>query len=507
MDPETVVRTARLEFAGEDHLVADLAHRHVEIVNAGERVGHLVEFVVMGGEKRLGPLARLMQVLGNGPRDGNAVVGTRAAAYLVQNDQAALRDIVQDVGRLIHLDHEGRFARGQVVRRPHPGEDPVDHPETCAARRHITAHLRHQADQGRLTQQSGLTGHVRSGDHHDLLRLPVEGDAVGNVRLFGRQTPFDDRMAAVDDLDVGSLVHLGTTVLVLLGDRGHRKQAIGLGYHAGIFLNGGDVLPALLHQGGVKAGFDLGDAILGAEDLGFEFLEFGRDVPFGRDGGLLADPVGRHLVLVRITHLDVIAEHVVEPDLERGDAGAFGLLLDDAREDRLVGMQHRAQFVQLGIGPLGDHPALGQLGGRIRSQGAADRGAEFATAVHRLGHLYQQRAVARLSEDVFHRGADFERSAQGRELLRVDAPRGHLPRQALHIGHRSDVAAQFVRLFLLRKEVFHRSLPAADRLDVLEREHQPAAQHPRSHRADGAIQHIEQGGGVFTGPPHRRSTP
>ncbi len=40
--------------------------------------------------------------------------------------------MVQDVGRLDHLDHEGALAGGQLVLRADAGEDAVDQPDLAA---------------------------------------------------------------------------------------------------------------------------------------------------------------------------------------------------------------------------------------------------------------------------------------------------------------------------------------------------------------------------------------
>ena len=62
-----------------------------------------------------------------------------------------LRDVarVQDVGGLLHLDHEGGLAAGDVVGRADPREEAIDDRQLGAARRHERAGLGHQAEQRR----------------------------------------------------------------------------------------------------------------------------------------------------------------------------------------------------------------------------------------------------------------------------------------------------------------------------------------------------------------------
>ena len=70
------------------------------------------------------------------------------------------------------------------------------------------------------------------------------------------------------------------------------------------------------------------DLLLGAEHFGFVFLELRRDVALGAREGLAPFVVGRDPLPMRVRDFDVVAEHPVEPDLERRDPGAlaFGRL-------------------------------------------------------------------------------------------------------------------------------------------------------------------------------------
>ena len=85
MDAEAVGRAPLLELAQEEHLAVVLAHGHVVVDHAGEGLLHLVELVVVGGEEGAGSAgAVLVDVLDDGPGDGDAVVGGGASAELVE---------------------------------------------------------------------------------------------------------------------------------------------------------------------------------------------------------------------------------------------------------------------------------------------------------------------------------------------------------------------------------------------------------------------------------------
>ena len=107
-------------------------------------------------------------MLGDRPRDAQAVEGRRAAADLVEHDQAARRGGVQDVRRLLHLDHERRLAARDVVGRADAREDAIDERQLRLARRHERSDLRHDAEQRGLPQVGRLAAHVRAGQDDEL---------------------------------------------------------------------------------------------------------------------------------------------------------------------------------------------------------------------------------------------------------------------------------------------------------------------------------------------------
>ena len=93
--------------------------------------------MVVRGEERLGAQPRVVvDVLDHRPGDRQAVVGAGAAPDLVQDQQAARRGVVQDVGRLDHLHHEGGLPGVDLVLRADAGEDAVDQPDARRLGRH-----------------------------------------------------------------------------------------------------------------------------------------------------------------------------------------------------------------------------------------------------------------------------------------------------------------------------------------------------------------------------------
>ena len=120
-------------------------HLHVVVPQPRQRLGELGQLVVVRGEQR--PAAdRVVQVLGDRPGQRHAVVGARAAADLVEDDQAPRRGVVEDVRRLGHLDHERALPAAQLVARPDAGEDAVGEADRRRLRRDEAADVGQQRD-------------------------------------------------------------------------------------------------------------------------------------------------------------------------------------------------------------------------------------------------------------------------------------------------------------------------------------------------------------------------
>ena len=148
------------------------------------RRGELCQFMVMRGEERLGP-DLMMQVFDDAPSQAQPVEGAGAAADLIEDDQAAAGGIVEDVGRLAHLDHEGALASGQVIAGADSREDAITQIDARRCHGQIRTGVGQYGQQGDLSDVSAFAGHVRAGDESDLVAAEVEFSVVGNEALLG----------------------------------------------------------------------------------------------------------------------------------------------------------------------------------------------------------------------------------------------------------------------------------------------------------------------------------
>ena len=126
----------------------------------------------------------------------------------------------------------------------------------------------------------------------------------------------------------------------------------------GIDLDGGDEIGKLCHQFVVQTGFQNQNLVFRSQNLLFVLFQFLRDVSFCIDQCLLAYPVGRNLVFMCISYLDVIAEHVVVGYFQAGDARQFTFALLYLQQIILARVSNVAQFVQLLIDSVGNHSSL-----------------------------------------------------------------------------------------------------------------------------------------------------
>jgi hypothetical protein len=117
--------------------------------------------------------------------------------------------------------------------------------------------------------------------------------------------------------------------------------------------------------------------LLGLQDLALERAQLVGDVALGVLGGLLAHELRRqrHLA-VRVRDLDVVAEHLVEPDLQARDAGALDEFLLVARQPLGAVARERAQLVEFGVEAGADQAAFLERVRRFVDERCRDRRAQ-----------------------------------------------------------------------------------------------------------------------------------
>ncbi len=118
----------------------------------GQDFSQFGQFVVMGSEEGFGPQPwMVVDVLDDGPGNGDAVVGAGSTTDLIEDEQAAGTGVIEDVGRFYHLHHEGALTSADLVLGTDTSEDAIHQPDPGLVSRDERADLSHEDDEGYLT--------------------------------------------------------------------------------------------------------------------------------------------------------------------------------------------------------------------------------------------------------------------------------------------------------------------------------------------------------------------
>jgi len=106
-------------------------------------------------------------------------------------------------------------------------------------------------------------------------------------------------------------------------------------------------LSDLFTELGEQCRFHLEQSILSAQDFLLITLQLLGDVALRIHQGLFPNPLFRDLVLMGVGHLEIISEHFVEADLQRGNAGTKGFGLLQFRKPLLSAVRQLPELIQL----------------------------------------------------------------------------------------------------------------------------------------------------------------
>src|SRR5260370_29934811 len=111
------------------------------------------------------------------------------------------------------------------------------------------------------------------------------------------------------------------------------------------------------------------DLLLGGQHLLLVLLEVRSNVTFGIFERLLALVVGRDFGGVGVSDLDVVAEDLVESDLQAGDSGAADLLSLKASDPILPAAGDRMELIEGAIVAPADHTSFSRAERRLVHEG------------------------------------------------------------------------------------------------------------------------------------------
>ena len=176
-------------------------------------------------------------------------------------------------------------------------------------------------------------------------------------------------MAPSDDVDAG-LVAEHRPYPSLLGrdggEGGHRVELAEPGGGIKQVASRGRNAPAELSEESVLARHH---RALRVEHQRFLFLERRGDVALAVDQRLLAHILRWDRFPVRVADLDVIAEHLVEADLQGPDPGALSLRLLEAADPVAGRARAGPNPIQLGVKPRPKDPTILERAGQLIQEG------------------------------------------------------------------------------------------------------------------------------------------
>ena len=170
-----------------------------------------------------------MNVLTHRPSYRHTIIGTRSPADLVKQNETAPCRIVEDTGRLIHLNHKGTLAGSKVVRCSDTGKNPIDKAYFSLVGRNEASHLGKQGNEADLPKIRAFACHIRTRNDKHALSL-VEQTIIRDIRLVNIDNALQDRMTSVLYAKHRFFNHNGLTIAILIGNHRERTEAIKLRY-------------------------------------------------------------------------------------------------------------------------------------------------------------------------------------------------------------------------------------------------------------------------------------
>ena len=163
MDAVTAACSTFNHAVQKDHIVVVFLNSNVPVTGVLQRLSQVCKLVVMSREHRA-TLRFIVKMLGDTPRQTDAVVGTCSSTDFIQDDNATVCCAIKNASRLCHLHHERTLAFAQFVACSDSSENAISDSNASFAGGDKRSHLGHDRQQSCLPNISTLTGHVWPGD-------------------------------------------------------------------------------------------------------------------------------------------------------------------------------------------------------------------------------------------------------------------------------------------------------------------------------------------------------
>ena len=198
--------------------------------------------------------------------------------------------------------------------------------------------------------------------------------------------------------------------------------------------------------------------------------------------------------------LDVVAEDLVEADLQGRDAGAARLTGLELGDPALPLAADAAQVVQLDAVARLDQVALGQHGRRVRLDGGGYQALHLGAGVQRVAEDRQQRRVD-AGQQRLERRQVRERAAQADQVPRVRPAGVDLGGQPLDVVDGLQLGRQVAAQGAVADQLLDGVQARRDGVPLAQGHQHPAAQQAGAHGCGGAVEHVQQAA-LLAGAPH-----
>ena len=197
------------------------------------------------------------------------------------------------------------------------------------------------------------------------------------------------------------------------------------------------------------------------------------------------------MILVRVAHFEIIAEHIVVANLQRRDACLSGFALLYLQEVVLAAVGDVAQFVEFRIHAVADDTAFVDELWWVVGHFAGNAVAHLLAELQPFAHLADGFVVA------FHTGLlhGYQSHQGGLQLVHLAGSHpsdGHFRTDTLQVAHKGKLRVHQFAEQGFAEEMLGHIQSAVDGLLFLQGEHHPSLQHACPHWRHGAVEHIEQ---------------
>ena len=297
-------------------------------------------------------------------------------------------------------------------------------------------------------------------------------------------------MTSLFDVDDVRLVNHRTYIVVLLRRLGSREQAVQPGNEVGVRLYLRNVCLHRLHQFRKQPLFQAQYLVLGTQDLLLVLLQLGCDIALGLCQRLLTNPVLWHLILKGVTHLQIVAKHVIEAYLQRRDARLLYFALLNLQQVVLAAVGNVAQFVQLAVHTLADDATLVDQLWRVVLYFTFYTVTQRFTGIQLLPHPSECLILGILTSSLDGlQGC--QRPLQLYYLTRRNASYSHLRDDAFQVANLVQRLVNTLAELRLTEEVIHNVQTLVNHSLVLQGEYHPASQQSTAHRRYRTVNDIQ----------------